>query len=232
VSAVPKPNYGIDAPTVLRNLSIASPVGIIGGLVLRHYFGREIGRPFISMGLGFGLGALFLLWSSLVGKFWTRDALLNAVPWRGDEQVLDVGCGHGLMLIGAAKRLTSGHATGIDIWQNVDQANNSAAATRRNAEIEGVSVDVRDGDARNIPFGDATFDLVVSSAVLHNIYNGKEREQALGEIARVLKPGGHVAIFDVRHSYARFFERNGFTTVKKWMTMVVGHSVVARKNGS
>ena len=72
-------------------------------------------------------------------KFRARDALLNAVSWRGDEQVLDVGCGHGLLLIGAAKRLSSGRATGIDIWQDVDQANNSAAATRRNAELESVS---------------------------------------------------------------------------------------------
>ena len=224
-----KVNYGIDAPTVLRNLLIAAPAGILGGLVLVRYVG-PIGRPFISTGCGFGLGALLLLWSSLVGKLHARDALLNAVPWRGDEQVLDVGCGHGLMLIGAAKRLNSGRATGIDIWQNVDQANNSAAATRRNAELEGVSVDVRDGDARKIPFGGATFDVVLSSMALHNIYDAREREQALGEIARVLKPGGHAAIFDVRHSYAGFFERNGFTIVKKWTTMVFGRSVVARKH--
>ena len=226
---MPKANYGIDAPTVLRNLSIGSAAGVIGGLLLLHYVG-QIGRPFLSMGLGAGLGALLLLWSSLVGKFRARDRLLNAVPWRGDEQVLDVGCGHGLMLIGAAKRLSSGRAIGIDIWQDVDQANNSVAATRRNAELEGVIVDVRDGDARQIPFGSATFDIVVSSLALHNIYNAKEREQALSEIARVLKPGGHAAIFDVRHSYAKFFERHGFTIEKKWMTMLFGHSVVARKN--
>jgi len=223
-----KPNYGIDAPTVLRNLSIGAGTGIIGGLVLIRYAG-PIGQPFVSMGLGCGLGGLLLLWSSLFGKFRARDALLNGVPWRGDEQVLDVGCGHGLMLIGAAKRLTTGRATGIDIWQNVDQANNSANATLRNAELEGVRVDVRDGDARKIPFGDATFDVVVSSLALHNIYNAKERAQALAEIARVGKPGGPGAIFDIRHSYAPFFERNGFTIMKKWMTMIFGRSVVARK---
>jgi ubiquinone/menaquinone biosynthesis C-methylase UbiE len=213
---------------VLRNLSIAAAVGMLGGLLLLHYEG-PIGRPFLSIGCGAGLGALLLLWGSLVGKFWMRDALLDAVPWRGDEHILDVGCGHGLMLIGAAKRLRTGRATGIDIWQNVDQANNSAAATLRNAELEGVRVDVRDGDARRIPFGEATFDVVVSSLALHNIYNRKEREHALGEIARVLKPGGHAAIFDVRHGYASFFARNGFTIVKKWTTLPFGRSVVARK---
>ena len=77
-SAMPKANYGIDAPTVLRNLSIAAAVGMIGGLVLLRYVG-PIGRPFLSMGWGAGVGALLLLWSSLVGKFRARDALLNAV---------------------------------------------------------------------------------------------------------------------------------------------------------
>ena len=75
-----------------------------------------------------------------------------------------------------------------------------------------------------------TFDVVLSSLALHNIYKATEREQALGEIARILKPGGHAAIFDVRHSYVRFFERNGFTILKKWTTMLFGRSVVARKN--
>src|SRR4051812_7478987 len=80
-SAMPKANYGIDAPTVLRNLSIAAGGGIVGGLLLLRYVG-PVGHPFLSMGSGFGLGALLLLWSSLVGKFRARDALLNAVPWR------------------------------------------------------------------------------------------------------------------------------------------------------
>jgi SAM-dependent methyltransferase len=171
------------------------------------------------MGWGSGLGAL-LLWSSPVGKFRARDAPAERGSVARDEQVLDVGCGLGLMLIGAAKRLASGRAIGIDLWQDVDQANNSAAATRRNAELEGVRADVRDGDARRTPFGGAVFDVVVSSLALHNIYDAREREQALGEIARVLKPGGHAAIFDVRHACARFYERNGFTIVKKWTTML------------
>jgi arsenite methyltransferase len=173
-----------------------------------------------------------MLWSSLFGKFRARDSLLNAIPWRGDEQVLDVGCGHGLMLIGAAKRLTTGRATGIDIWQNVDQAKNSAEATRRNAEIEGVTVEIRDGDARRIPYPDESFDVVVSSLVLHNIYDRRERKQALSEIARVLKPGGHAGIIDIRHAYAPFFERNGFKIVRKWMTLLFAtptRSFVAQK---
>src|SRR5262245_35668293 len=52
-----KPNYGIDAPTVLRNFSIGAAAGIIGGLLLLHYVG-PIGRTFLSLGYGCGLGAL------------------------------------------------------------------------------------------------------------------------------------------------------------------------------
>ena len=223
-SEMPKPNYGIDAPTVIRNLAIAAVASfLIAALVI---------PAFVFTGLGFTLGVMLMLWSSLFGKFRARDQLLNTIPWRGDEQVLDVGCGHGLMLIGAAKRLTTGRATGIDIWQNVDQANNSAAATLRNAELEGVSVDIRDGDARNIPFPDATFDVIVSSLALHNIYKREEREKALAEIARVTKPGGHVAILDIRHNYAPFFAQHGFTIVRRWHVFLFAGAtgaMVARK---
>ena len=232
---MPKANYGIDAPTVLRNLAIAGFLGIGSGLVLLHY-SHPWGRALLSPGLGFTFGALLMLWSSLVGKFRTRDRLLNAVPWRGDERVLDVGCGHGLMLIGAAKRLTTGHAIGIDIWQSVDQASNSADATRRNAELEGVAdrIEIRDGDARKIPFDDASFDVIVSSLAIHNIYDATEREQALREIARVTKPGGHVAIADIRQGreYAKFFASNGFTIVRNAIDPLYifqTRTVVARK---
>ena len=221
---MPKANYGIDAPTVLRNLAI----GAVACYVAAYFFGRG----FLGPAFGFTFAVLMMLWSSLFGKFRARDSLLNAIPWRGDEQVLDVGCGHGLMLIGAAKRLTTGRASGIDIWQDVDQAKNSADATRRNAEIEGVTVEIGDGDARKIPYPDETFDVVVSSLVLHNIYDRREREQALSEIVRVLKAGGHAGIIDIRHAYAPFFERNGFRIVRKWMTPLFAtptRSFVAQK---
>jgi len=220
-----KPNYGIDAPTVLRNLII----GAIACFLLAAF----VARAFLGPALGFSFAASMLLWSSLFGKFRARDSLLAAIPWRGDERVLDVGCGHGLLLIGAAKRLTTGRATGIDIWQDVDQAANSAEATRHNAALEGVDVDVRDGDARRIPFDDGAFDVVVSSLALHNIYDRGEREQALREIARVTKPGGHIAIIDIRHRYAPIFERLGFTLVKKWITLLFAtptRSIVLRKS--
>src|SRR6478736_3286525 len=63
------------------------------------------------------------------GKMKARDSLLDSVNIKPGDTVLDIGCGRGLLLMGAAKRVTSGHATGIDLWSNVDQLNNSRDAT-------------------------------------------------------------------------------------------------------
>jgi arsenite methyltransferase len=156
------------------------------------------------MGVSFFLVSAVMTFGSRVGKLLLCDAILNSIEWRGDEQVLDAGCGHGLMLIGAAKRLTSGHAIGIDIWSQRDQKNNSAAATKANACLEGVAdrVDIQDADVRQLPFADNSFDVVLSSFVIHNISKSAERETAIREIARVLKPGGCLAIADIGHTRA------------------------------
>jgi arsenite methyltransferase len=80
--------------------------------------------------------------------------------------------------------------------------------------IEGVAdrVEVQTADARKLPFDDASFDVVLSSGALHNIYNAGERQTAVREIARVLKVGGRVLIVDVRHlsQYALTLRDAGF----------------------
>ena len=106
-----------------------------------------------------------------------RDRILDSLPWRGDEQVLDVGCGRGLLLIGAAKRLKTGKATGVDIWQSQDLSGNSAEATKANAVAEGVAdkIKLETTDARKLPFGANSFHIVVSSLAIHNIDSSAER---------------------------------------------------------
>jgi ubiquinone/menaquinone biosynthesis C-methylase UbiE len=142
-----------------------------------------------------------------------------ALRWRGDEAVLDVGCDRGLLLIGAAKRLTTGKAVGVDIWQAGDLSGNRPEAAQANATLEGVSdrVEVKHGDARRLPVADGTFDVVVTEAVLHNIYTAAERDMAVREIARVLKPGGRLLIGDVRHTgwYARVLRQRGLDDVRR-----------------
>jgi ubiquinone/menaquinone biosynthesis C-methylase UbiE len=131
-------------------------------------------------------------------KVHIRDRLLSGIPWRGDELVLDVGCGRGLLLIGAARRLTTGKAIGVDVWVRGAVSGNRPEATLRNAEMEGVSesVEVQDGDARRLPFSDASFDVVLSNFLVHEMNTRADREQVLREMARVLKPGGRIALVD------------------------------------
>jgi SAM-dependent methyltransferase len=117
--------------------------------------------------------------------------------------VLDLGCGRGAVLTAVAKRLTTGTATGIDLWgAEHDQSGNAREATLANAEIEGVSARVRveTGDMRQLTFADASFDLVVSSLAIHNIPSragragdrrGIPRPQALK--AKPRAPGRHLA---------------------------------------
>lgn len=150
---------------------------------------------------------LMMLQYGLGGKVRTRDAMLDLIDWRGDERVLDVGAGAGLLLVGAAKRLSrGGRAIGVDIWSAKDLSNNSDHATRRNIALEGVAdrAAIETGDATSLHFADGTFDVVVSLLCLHNIEPKPDQARACREIARVLKPGGRVVIGDYvpTHGYA------------------------------
>jgi ubiquinone/menaquinone biosynthesis C-methylase UbiE len=220
MSTPARADYGIDAPIAVRNLLIVCALGILS-LITRvaGLWGREspialLGQPLISAGLACSVMAVWMICSSKWGKVRERETYLDLLAWRGDERVLDVGCGRGLFLIGAAKRLTTGRATGIDIWQAEDLSGNKPEATLSNAVSEGVAdrVEVQTADARKLPFDDASFDVVLSSAALHNIYDAGGRQSAVREIARVLKVGGRVLIADVRHTrdYARTLREAGF----------------------
>lgn len=204
-------------------------IGVIGvGLAAVFFTFLKMGKypwlglfvaPLVCMGCSFLLSAGAMLWGSKIGKLRLRDKVLDGINWRGDEQVLDVGCGHGLMLIGAAKRLSGGKATGIDLWQREDQAGNSREATWQNVQLEGVTdrVELKDGDARNLPFANGMFDLVLSSWALHNIYDRKQRLGAVGEIVRVLKPGGRLILIDIRHTkeYAKALDQSQIQDISR-----------------
>jgi ubiquinone/menaquinone biosynthesis C-methylase UbiE len=78
-------------------------------------------------------------------------------------------------------------------------------------------VEVVGGDMREMPFPDATFDAVVASIALHNLPDRDERERACVEIARVVRPGGRVAVLDFAgtHDYALAFEDAGLVEVTR-----------------
>ncbi len=196
-----RPNYGIDAPTAVRNLILGGAAALVLA-VFSYLLDWGLTRMATVIAVGWLAVAGWMVWDSKVGKLWSRDRLLDGLHLRGDETVLDVGCGRGLLLIGAAKRLTTGKAVGVDIWQTEDLSGNRPEATLENARLEGVAerVEVKDGDARRLPFADGTFDVIVTKDALHNIYNAAERRTAVREIVRVLRPGGRLFIGDVRHT--------------------------------
>jgi arsenite methyltransferase len=239
-----RPDYGIDAPgLVLRFFVIGVTSSVLGGaLVLGPQsvlpsWTRFVLHPAITIGIWFLLMASVMLWGSTVGKLRLRDKVIDSIDWRGDEMVLDVGCGHGLMLIGAAKRLRTGKAIGVDLWQTEDQAGNSRAATMKNVELEKVSdrIELIDGDARSLPFPDNHFDVVLSSWALHNIYDRQGRDRAIREIIRGLKPNGRLAIVDIRHTneYAQVLRNNGLTDVHRgwpnFLFFIPSHTLTAKK---
>jgi arsenite methyltransferase len=220
-----KPDYGIDAPNVLRNFFLFGIpcllLGIFGPRQLQIGGVTYPVRPiFLWAGLVLVLEGLLFLFYVKYGKLRHRDRMLSLHSWRGDERVLDVGCGRGLLLAGAAKRLRSGEATGIDIWSNVDMGGNSEAATRRNLELEGVTslCHLISIAAQDMPFPDASFDVVVSNLCLHNIYERAARRRAVDQIARVLKPGGVAILSDFKHTseYARQLRDEGLSVERRW----------------
>ena len=209
-------DYGVDAPGVIRNFLLAG----IALLVLARFVPVTVrGVTFLlspmfrSTAIGcIAIGVLMVVYSKFM-KFRHCDKLLGMVNWRGDEPVLDVGTGAGLLLIGAAKKLNTGKATGVDVWSTVDLSGNTRERTSRNAEIEGVKekVEVLSGDATAMKFADRAFDVVLSNLVIHNIPRREGRDKACREIARVLKPGGVAIISDFvkTRQYQAEFEKAG-----------------------
>ena len=225
MNKTPRPDYGIDAPPVIRNFAL---IGTGGVILLLAAFQFGAGAPRIAsivadiavaMIIVGGFNVPLMIWSSKVGKLWECEQLIDSLELKGNEQVLDVGCGRGLLLIAAAKKLTTGKAYGVDIWQTVDQSGNDPRVTQRNAEVEKVEdrIDIRTGDMRKLPFQDKWFDVIVSSLALHNIYKKEERTKAVSEIVRTLKPGGRVALLDIRNTeeYATILKEAGLQKVRR-----------------
>ncbi|MBC8145835.1 MAG: class I SAM-dependent methyltransferase [bacterium] len=98
-------------------------------------------------------------------------------------RVLDVACGTGNLAIPAAK--AGAVVTGVDIATNlVEQA-------RERARLAGLSIQFDEGDAEDLPYPDASFDLVVS---MYGAMFAPRPERAASELLRVCRPGGTIAL--------------------------------------
>jgi SAM-dependent methyltransferase len=243
-AAAAKPDYGLDAPRLVSSMFSRGGWTLAFGIALYVVNRVEYPAPAARLlGVLGSIGVVFLatgavmVWSSRVAKLGLRDRLLDSLGLKGDEKVLDVGCGRGLLAIGAAKRLKTGRVTGIDRWSAEDLSGNSPDAAKENAKMEGVADKVRieNGDARKLVYPDGNFDVVVSSLVIHNIPERSEREQAVREVFRVLKPGGRLLIYDIFRTaeYAGVLRDAGAKDVTlsgtSFLWCVPSRSVSARK---
>jgi arsenite methyltransferase len=232
------PDYGLDAPPAIYAMFVLGFAGVIFGFVLIWTSSRRVGLAYAVQIFGVlcVILAALMYASSRFGKFRARDRLLERLKLRGDETVLDVGCGHGLLLIAAAKMLPRGRAVGIDIW-SMDQSDNSREATLRNAALEGVEqrVTVHDGDMRKMPFADRSFDATVAHFAIHNVRSREGRREAIREIVRTLNQGGQVAISDIfsLDLYADEFRKSDMIDVEisdlSFWTFPPARTVTAKK---
>jgi trans-aconitate 2-methyltransferase len=103
---------------------------------------------------------------------------LGLLALRGDERILDVGCGNGRVTSEIAGRAAEGAVVGVDASEEM--------IAFANGHYHRANLSFRVADARRLPF-DTEFDLVVSFNALHWI---PEQDQALTAIARALRPGG------------------------------------------
>jgi arsenite methyltransferase len=185
--------------------------------------------------------ALFVR-TTRVGKFEVWARILDELGLRGDETLLDLGCGRGAVLLTAARLLPRGRAIGVDIWR-ADQTDNSPQNTLNNAALEGVAdrVEVHTADITDLPFEDDSVDVVVSSLVVHNIPSQAGREKAISEAARVLRPGGRLVLADIwaTRRHVRQLRALGWTDVARrnlgwrmwWGPGLGTHLVTATKPG-
>lgn len=111
-------------------------------------------------------------------------------PIQPGEIVLDIGCGAGMDLLLAAKRVgSSGRAIGVDMTLEMRER------TLASAQAAGLThVEVRAGHAEALPIADASVDVVISNGVLNLV---PDKRKAYSEIARVLRPGGRLLLADI-----------------------------------
>ncbi len=211
-----KIDFGIDAPLVPIMYFV---VGIIA--LLAYSFDHSY--PFAWVLLIYGMfmiagGAIFLH-TSLRGKFLIWNKIIDNLNIAQSPKILDLGCGHGAVLIEFARKIHKpGKVVGVDLWRNVDQANNSSNVTRRNLELAGAAdkVDLITADMSDLPLKSESFDIVVSSLAFHNIHPKKRRSKALYEACSVLKSGGQLIIVDTGNhfkDYRAILEEQNFHNI-------------------
>ncbi len=111
------------------------------------------------------------------------ERLCEAADLRPGRRVLDVATGNGNAALAAARRFCDVVA--------VDYVPMLLEEGRERAEAEGLRVDFREGDAENLSFADASFDVVLSTL---GVMFAPNQEKVAGELLRVCRPGGMICL--------------------------------------
>jgi len=216
-----KPHYGYYALPVFAALVITIVVvGMLVSLLLHNVAGIII--------LCFGV---YLFSAYVASMYLARQSEAAHIPdifqIRGDEKALDVGCGLGKVTVGLAKHLTAGKVTGVDIWDRMEIPGSSPERAYENAKIEGVldRVEFKTGNVLSLPFPNDSFDLATSASVINNLHGDTEKLKALGEVFRVLRPGGKFLMMEPLRNLRGFFTFSPFAflellTKDKWTQML------------
>lgn len=200
-----KPEYGWYVKDLIGVCSILGLIGLlllILGVIFQGLWGiilimSGIAAIFFFLWPGLGLAVLNLHLkdrSQLINNFILINKM-EALNKFKSPKILDVGCGTGRTAIKIAKVLKNGgYLTGIDIYEKYAISGNALDTVQRNAKLENVDdkTTFQNGSATDIPFENEKFDIVNVSSVLHEIHDAVQKENAVKEIYRVLKPEGYL----------------------------------------
>jgi ubiquinone/menaquinone biosynthesis C-methylase UbiE len=132
-----------------------------------------------------------MLW--LLGADSSKRPLIEQAQIEPGQRVLDIGCGTGSLAVLIKKTHPDAEVVGID----PDRA--ALAVAERKAKRRRLAIKFDRGFADRMPYGDASFDRVFSSFMFHHL-GADEKAATLGEIRRVLKPGGSLHLLDFTRS--------------------------------
>lgn len=154
----------------------------------RHDKAARVQSMFAAIAPAYDLNnRLHALWLDLL---WRRAAVKAAAVQPGDT-VLDVACGTGDLTHAFATGSPAQRIIGVDYTQPMLVI--AARKRRRLAQADSPRVEYRWADATDLPFDDASFDVV---SIAFGIRNVQEPRRALAEFARVLRPGGRLVILE------------------------------------
>ena len=142
-----------------------------------------------------------------------RRLTVDQAQIKPGDRILDVGCGTGALTLLAQERAGSaGQALGIDPSPEMIDVARGKARRKHSA------VDFRAGVIEQLPFPDSSFDVVLSSLMMHHL-PGDLKPKALAEVRRVIKPGGRLVIIDFKglleeQGVAALVKEAGFTQIE------------------